>query len=196
MIIYMSRYIHTSQKLVDSKMKELSKLADTIQTKDRLIQINENNYQEKKRRIKVLRKIYIPIIFNIILYFVLLYRILPKNIVVSLMFLGYLVYGIYVFYQFNAFQLQSIVAPEMKDIKQLIVKSEEMIKKEIKELKKKKQTNCIKPPPRKKHSKVKNYYFGESGDAVVTVDKSGYFHYNHPNLESSDKILHYDVEFE
>ena len=45
----MTSYIHTSQKLVDSKMKELSKLADTIQTKDRLIQINENNYQEKKK---------------------------------------------------------------------------------------------------------------------------------------------------
>lgn len=192
----MSSYIHTSQKLVDDKMNDLSKLTQNIQTKDRLIELNHRNYEESKRRIKVLRKLYIPIFFNILLYFILLYKLLNKTVVVSLMFLGYLIYGVYVFYQFNVLQLRSIVSPEIKDIKKLIIKGEKMIKKEIKDLEKQKKQNCIKPPPRKQHNKVRNYYFGESGDAVVTVDKKGYFHYNHPNLQSGGEILNYDVEFE
>lgn len=192
----MSSYIHTSQKLVDTKMNNLSRLTQNIQTKDRLIQLNQLNYEESKRRIKVLRKIYIPIFFNILLYFLLLNKVLHKNIIVPLMFLGYLLYGIYVFYQFNVLQLRTIVSPEIKDMKKLILKGEKMIKKEIKDLEKTKKQNCIKPPPRKKHKKIKNYYFGESGDAVVTVDKKGYFHYNHPNLKSGGEILNYDVEFE
>ena len=192
----MSSYIHTSQKLVDDKMNDLSRLTQNIQTKDRLIELNHRNYEESKRRIKVLRKLYIPIFFNILLYFILLYKLLNKTVVVSLMFLGYLIYGVYVFYQFNVLQLRSIISPEIKDIKKLIIKGEKMIKKEIKDLEKQKKQNCIKPPLRKKHNKIKNYYFGESGNAVVTVDKNGYFHYNHPNLQSGGEILNYDVEFE
>ena len=93
----MSSYIHTSQKLVDTKMNNLSRLTQNIQTKDRLIQLNQLNYEESQRRIKVLRKIYIPIFFNILLYFLLLNKVLHKNIIVPLMFLGYLLYGIYIF---------------------------------------------------------------------------------------------------
>ena len=193
----MSSYIHTSQKLVNDKADDLLKLTQNIETKDRLIQINEENYKKNTKKVRILRKIYIPIIFNIILYFVLIYKLLSKKIVTILMFLGYLLYGIYVFYQFNVLQMKSIISPELKDVKKLIIKSEKMIKKEIddeiKKLKKRKQQNCIKPPPRKKHGKVQNYYFG---DSIVTVDKDGYFHYNHPNLQSNDPILNYDVEFE
>jgi len=177
-------------------MEDLSQLSQNIQTKDRLIQINQQHYEESKKKIKVLRKLYIPIFFNILLYFVLLYKVLNKSIVISLMFLGYLLYGLYVFHKFNVLQLKSIISPEIKDIKKLIIKGEKIIKNEIKNLKKNKQRNCIKAPPRKKHNKIQNYYFGESGKSVVTVDKDGYFHYNHPNLLSGDEILHYDVEFE
>ena len=102
----MSSYIHTSQKLVDNKMNDLSRLTQNIQTKDRLIELNHRNYEESKRRIKVLRKLYIPIFFNILLYFILLYKLLNKTVVVSLMFLGYLIYGVYVFYQFNVLQYE------------------------------------------------------------------------------------------
>ena len=62
----MSSYIHTSQKIIDSKMEDLSQLSQNIQTKDRLIQINQQHYEESKKKIKVLRKLYIPIFFNIL----------------------------------------------------------------------------------------------------------------------------------
>ena len=143
------------------KQKKLSEISSTISTRDRLIQINEEQTKLNRERIKSLRRFYIPLIVGIIFYVVLWSRYGIRGGFIGLGTVM-LIYIFYLFYVFNFLNIRYIFSPEVDKIRQDIKYAEDKLDDEYILIRKKiaeyTNENCICPDKKKKkEEKVPDY---------------------------------------
>lgn len=143
------------------KQKKLNEIASTISTRDRLIQINEEQTKLNRERIKSLRRFYIPLIFGIILFVLLWSRYGIRG-----GFMGFgtvmIMYIFYLLYVFNFLNIRYVFSPEAEKIKQVVKYAEEKLDDEYMLIRRKiaeyTNENCLCPERKKeKLEKIPGY---------------------------------------
>ena len=150
---YYSNYknLPETDKITTHKQK-LDKISNAITMKDRLIQINEEQYRLNERRLKALRRVYIPITLAIIAYvlFSIKFKATGGMAAATTVFLMYIVY---LMYEFNALNIQNILSPEVEKVQEVLAEVEddldddyEIIRRKIAEYT---NANCVCPEKKK-----------------------------------------------
>tara|TARA_B000000557_G_scaffold244993_1_gene226983 strand:- start:659 stop:1609 length:951 start_codon:yes stop_codon:yes gene_type:complete len=159
------------------KQKKLSEISSTISTRDRLIQINEEQTKLNRERIKSLRRFYVPLIAGIIIF-----ALLWSRYGIRAGFIGFgtviLMYIFYLLYVFNFLNIRYVFSPEAEKIKQVIKYAEDKLDDEYMLIKRKiaeyTNENCLCPEKEKdKLEKIPDY---EGPERSYNEDTSQYYY--------------------
>lgn len=159
------------------KKQKLSNIASTISTRDRLIQINEEQAKLNNDRIMSLRKIYFPILIGTILCVALGLSVgLKEGIIGFGVVMG--MYLVYVLYKFNFLNIRNIFTPEVSKIKQVLRYADEKLDDELALIRQRmieySNENCKCPDNDNKREKMDEY----DGKKIVAEKSSDEYYYD------------------
>jgi len=170
-------YDENKKNELEKQLNKLDMISDNISTRDRLIQINQEQASINDKRITILRKIYIPLIISVIVYIMMTMNGMSNASGFSAMFAVLILYIIYVSVKFKSFNMSQESSMEVDKIKGLFSDAEQALNNEAIKAERKiaeyTDKNCV-CPKKKKKKKVR---VGDSDDGVVYVD-DGKFYYD------------------
>ena len=172
-------YDENKKNELEKQLNKLDTISDKISTRDRLIQINQEQASVNDKRIAILRKIYIPLIICVIVYTMMTMNGMSNASGFSAMFVVLIAYIIYVVVKFKSFNMSQESSMEVDKIKGLFSDAEQALNNEAIKVQTKiaeytdKNCDC----PKKKKKKKEKVRVGDSDDGVVYVD-DGKFYYD------------------
>jgi hypothetical protein len=174
-------YDENKKNELEQQLNKLDTISDKISTRDRLIQINQEQASVNDKRITILRKIYIPLIICVIVYTMMTMNGMSNASGFSAMFAVLILYIVYVVVKFNSFYMSDESSIVGDKIKGLFSDAEQALNNEAIKAQRKiaeyTDKNCDCPTKKKKKKKKKRVRIGDSVDGIVYVD-DGKFYYD------------------
>ena len=173
-------YVAGKNKKLENQLTNLGNISNKISTRDRLIQINQEQAEINDDRISLLRKVYIPLVVTVIIYVLMTVKKISRNMGFISMFSVLLLYVLYVGYSFNTLSIRKTTNPELEKIRALFDEAERAVDKEAGKIQRKiaeyTDKNCNCPHKKKKKKKSQRVRTGESSDAIVYVNDGVYYY--------------------
>ena len=144
-------YIKLKNKELQDQQNKLSKIQEKIMVKDRLLELNNEEYKKKSMYTHVLLMFFPFVLLMIFPYIAFLNNNISYPVFLSICMGFILLYGIYAYYKINSLKMQKFYKPYMQALNSIDAKIKDDIYKYGKKIENNIYKKCDCPKDHKKH---------------------------------------------